>query len=437
MISSLPHGTRRAVAGGVCALFAALSGAVAAAPQSANAVADAPLPHYDHIVIVVLENRSAEAGDHERIWGNPVLPVLNELADDPAHGARFTNAWASETPYRQIPKGFQAPLSARPSQPNYLYLFSASHQGVLPDWFLDPTSGLSGHALAGRDGDRLPVRLDDVATGIGNRRVPPQRRPFSTANLGATLREAGRSFLTFSESLPYPGWDESGDPLPTLDLYRRKHNPALNWIPLGAPNATASVPPDRQRFLLPVDTNLGFEPTRDPQGRRWRGFVQDSNGRPLGYEQLPTVALVVPNEQHDAHSASLTEADAWLRTHIAPYARWATQHNSLLIVTFDEDGSTDRSQGDPYRWGRHRIATFFHGAHVKPGVYGERIDALNVLATVLHSQGLLARFRTDFEATCPDTPLSCRLAAENLRPVLDAFGVGPALTERPPVPRTP
>lgn len=386
---------------------------------------------YDHIVLVVLENRSADAGGEQRIWGNPAMPFLNGLANDPQHGARFANAYASETPYRRIPAGFSGPLSARPSQPNYLYLFSASHQGVLPAWFQDPTSPYGGDVRMASNGDALPGKRDDQPSGIGNRLIPAARRPFSTANLGAALRQSGKTFLSFSESLPHPLWDGEGDVNPLADRYRRKHNPAINWIDFGASRTPRAVPEAQRRFVLPVDVNLGFHATEDPSGRRWRGFAEDEQGRALDYAKLPTVSLVVPDEQHDAHSASLADADDWLRRHIGPYAAWAREHNSLLIVTFDEDGSTDASQGDGYRTGRHTIATLFHGAGVRPGLYRERIDALNVLATVLHDQGLLEGFRSDFLATCVEDRLTCEREHANLRPIADVFGHGESLVELP------
>lgn len=404
--------------------------AVLAAASSAVAL-PARAAAYDHIVIVVLENRSADAGGEQRIWGNPAMPFLNGLANDPQHGARFANAYAAETPYRRIPAGFNSPLSARPSQPNYLYLFSASHQGVLPAWFLDPTSPYRGDVRMANNGDALPGKRDDQPSGIGNHLVPAARRPFSTANLGAALRQAGKTYLTFSESLPHPLWDGEGDVNPLTDRYRRKHNPAINWIDFGAARTPRAVPEAQRRFVLPVDVNLGFQATEDPTGRRWRGFAEDEQGRPLDYSRLPTVSLVVPDEQHDAHSASLADADDWLRRHIGPYATWAREHNSLLIVTFDEDGSTDTSQGDGYRTGRHTIATLFHGAGVRPGVYRERVDALNVLATVLHDQGLLEGFRRDFLATCVEDRPTCEREHANLRPVGDVFGRGEPLVEQP------
>ena len=393
-----------------------------------------PVAHakaWDHIVIVVLENRSSDVGGHERIWGNPVLPFINRLADDPVYGAKFVNAWASETPYRRVPQGFKTPLCARPSQPNYLYLFSGSNQGVLPPWFEDKASPYFDEVSQAANGDRLPAKRSNVHAGVGNRSIPAEWRPFPTANLGAALREVGKSFASFSESLPHLLWDEPGDPVAGMDAYRRKHNPAINWIAM--PDASREIPETRKRFLLPPEVNLGFLPTTDPLGRRWRGFALDAQGKPLDFRKLPTVSLVVPNEQHDGHSAPLADADGWLNAHIGPYAEWAVRHNSLLIITFDEDGPTDSSQGDADMYGRNKIATLFYGAGVKPGVYRERIDALNVLATVLHDQGLLERFRRDFLATCPESAANCAREHDNLRPIRDAFGEGPALEELPPV----
>ena len=46
-------------------------------------------------------------------------------------------------------------------------------------------------------------------------------------------------------------------------------------------------------------------------------------------------------------------------------------------------------------------------------------------------QGLLERFRRDFLATCPDAAAVCAREHENLRPIRDALGEGPALEELP------
>jgi hypothetical protein len=252
-----------------------------------------------------------------------------------------------------------------------------------------------------------------------------------TPNLGAALINAGGTFGSFSESLPYPHYDDAFDPGGSAadpDLYRRKHNPAINWI-----NITGKrLPTDKARFLLPTSANLGFTNTRDPvDGKAYRGFAVDAKGNPIGYEQLPTVSIVVPNEQHDAHSDSIAAADAWLKIHIKPYADWARTHNSLLVVTFDEDEATDASRGDPDRTGHDTIFTVFYGPsnRVIPGRYTERIDHLNVLATVLDRHGMLGQFKTDFlEAYVPSAENRAELA--NLVPVKDIFGEGPPLRTR-------
>jgi len=41
------------------------------------------------------------------------------------------------------------------------------------------------------------------------------------------------------------------------------------------------------------------------------------------------------------HDGSFEAADGWLKTHIAPYVDWAFRHNSLLILTWDEDNSKE------------------------------------------------------------------------------------------------
>ena len=58
--------------------------------------------------------------------------------------------------------------------------------------------------------------------------------------------------------------------------------------------------------------------------------------------------------------------------------QWAKSHNSLLVLTWDEDDySSD-----------NRIATIFVGARVSAGNYGERIDHYSVLRTIEDMYGL-------------------------------------------------
>jgi hypothetical protein len=372
-----------------------------------------------HVVIVILENKSFPG-----VIGDAELPYLNALA---RQGALMTRAYFAQIPYGVVPAGYSARLPARPSQPNYLYLFSGHHQGIVPSWFQDPASPYTGTAVNDPVGNRLPSPVSNSAVGIGNNLIPATMRPLTTPNLGAALIGSGRSFASFSESLPYPRYDAAGDIAPGEDLYRRKHNPVINWI-LGS----RPVPADQRKNVLPVESNLGFTNTTDPHdGTRYRGFAVDAQGDRIGFEQLPTVSIVVPNEQHDMHSAGKRACDEWLAMHIKPYADWAREHDSLLIVTTDEDGTTNATRGDPYMTGIDPIATFFYGppGKVVPGKYDERIDHLNVLATVLDRYGLLEPFRRDF-LQAHRGPESENMAA-NLRPIRDVFGEGPPLAPIP------
>ncbi|MDE2076327.1 MAG: hypothetical protein KGI91_04530 [Burkholderiales bacterium] len=355
----------------------------------------------DHTVIVVLENLSAfEATPAQRSLGNaPVYgrsnwTFFNQLADK---GARFTRSSFAQTPYG-------SGLPTRPSQPNYLFLFSGHHQGVLPGWFVDGRSPYTGTALRDRQGRALS-HTQQGPVGVANNAIPDRWLPFTSPNLGAAIMKTGGSFAMFSESLPYPSWNCSTDSslVPCTqnwaltDLYRRKHNPAINWTDQLAPTSERGLHGDLEHNILPVTVNLAFDPTHDPALKRsFRGFMKDEKGQGLGFEHLPTVSVVVPNEQNDAHSNSAESSDGWLQRNLGSYAQWAMTHNSLLILTFDEDGSTDSSHGDPYVSGRHYIPTVFFGPGVRPGVFDQPVDHLNVLSTVLWLHGALDSFRADF-----------------------------------------
>ena len=57
------------------------------------------------------------------------------------------------------------------------------------------------------------------------------------------------------------------------------------------------------------------------------------------------------------HDCSVATGDTWLKNNLGAYATWAKTHNSLLVVTFDEDN----------RLAGNRIPTVLYGQHVTPG----------------------------------------------------------------------
>ncbi|MEW6313999.1 MAG: alkaline phosphatase family protein [Pseudomonadota bacterium] len=158
----------------------------------------------------------------------------------------------------------------------------------------------------------------------------------SGPNLSTALYAQGLSFASYAESLP-----RAGDPVCVAGPYFRKHNPVANWREL-------------------ADANLPFT-----------AFPDD-------YTQLPTVALVIPDQRHDMHDGGIAAGDAWLKQNLDAYAEWAMQHNSLLIVTWDEDD---------YHGDNH-VATLMLGPMLHPGKSAQRIDHYALLRTLQEMYGL-------------------------------------------------
>ncbi|QBB70978.1 acid phosphatase [Pseudolysobacter antarcticus] len=171
---------------------------------------------------------------------------------------------------------------------------------------------------------------------------------FTGLNLGSQLIAAGFTFQGFSESMPSNGYT-----ICTSGTYARKHNPWVNFS-----SGTNSVP---------STSNLTF--------------AAFPSGATPDFSTLPTLSFVVPNLCNDMHDCSIATGDAWLHTHIDPYLQWARSHNSLLILTWDEDDSTTSA---------NQIPTMFVGAHVRNATFSEHIDHYSVLRTLEDMFGLSA-----------------------------------------------
>ena len=169
---------------------------------------------------------------------------------------------------------------------------------------------------------------------------------FTTPNLGHALLAGGLTFAGYSEDLP-----SVGSLTCSVGLYARKHNPWVNWQ-------------DSVTNGLPAATNLPMMTF------------------PADFSTLPTVSVLVPNQINDMHHGKDPErvqiGDRWLQEHLDAYAQWAQQHNSLLIVTWDEDNGKEDN----------RIVTLFVGPMVQTGRYDQRITHYNVLRTIEDLYGL-------------------------------------------------
>jgi phosphatidylinositol-3-phosphatase len=282
--------------------------------------ADAPswpstLPRYDHILIVVEENK-----DYDQIIGSTAAPYLNKLVSE---GATLARMFGEE----------------HPSEGNYFWLFSGANQNV---GFFD--------------------------------QVP--RAKFTASSLGEQLIKKGLSFKGYSQSLPAIGSEVDVTP-PGCSYpcaYGRKHVPWISFA--NVPNGTT------------VETSSNL---------RFADFPSD-------YTRLPTVAFVIPDMEHDMHNGAVKDsvpaADGWLQQNLDGYYQWAKSHNSLLIVTFDENddkggyrGLTDPAVSPNHDQSRHdlqnRIATIFAGAHVKPNYAKPAgMTHVNILRTIEAMYGL-------------------------------------------------
>ncbi|WP_329191658.1 MULTISPECIES: alkaline phosphatase family protein [unclassified Streptomyces] len=138
----------------------------------------------------------------------------------------------------------------------------------------------------------------------------------SAPNLASELTGAGKTWGSYNESLP-----NEGSTTCKSGKYAQKHNP---WF------AFKNVP-----------ANTGHT------------FAQF----PSDFSKLPTVSFVTPNLCSDMHDCNVATGDGWIKSNLGAYAAWAKTHNSLLVITYDED---DKHSGN-------QIPTVLYGQPVKAG----------------------------------------------------------------------
>ena len=177
--------------------------------------------------------------------------------------------------------------------------------------------------------------------GVTDDNFPP-KEPFITPNLGAELIAKGLTFKGYSEDLP-----SIGSNVETFGNYARKHVPWVNWQ-------------DSLINGIPSSLNLPF------------------TSFPTDYNTLPTVSFVIPNLKNDMHDGTVAEGDTWLKNNLDGYVQWAKKHNSLFILTFDED---DKSAGN-------NIPTIFVGSTITAGQVTKSTTLYGLLRTIQDMYGL-------------------------------------------------
>jgi acid phosphatase len=192
-------------------------------------------------------------------------------------------------------------------------------------------------------GDRQKIINDDCFENS------PQ---ITNQSLGGQLLTNGRTFKGYAEDLPATGSKTCG-----TGRYRRKHAP---WV------SFADIPPT---MSLPF------------------------NEFPTDFDKLPTVAFVIPNMADDMHDGIFgvrrKKGDKWLRNNLQNYVEWAKTHNSLLILTWDEDDKLEWFAGETTKPPANHIATILVGEMVKPGTTSDKqYTHLDLLRTLQEMYGL-------------------------------------------------
>lgn len=293
----------------------------------------AGLPVYDHVVILVEENK-----DYEEVVGQDYAPYLNQLKTE---GASFTRMYGEE----------------HFSQGNYFWLFSGNNQTV---------------------GFR-----DQVPTEETNHNYP-----FTAANLGSQLIDKGLSFKGYAESLPEIGF--TGD---TVDnIYARKHVPWTSFanIPNGSTVATSSnlrfsdFPKNPSEyhnlptvaFVIPnLDNDMhncetGHLEVCIQRGDQW---LRDHIDPYYQWAKNNNSLLIVTFDENDDKRAyqGLTNPG------IVP----DDPQGTCRAAAIDRELCVDLE---------NRVLTIFAGAHIKPGEYQEGIGIthVNILRTLEAMYGL-------------------------------------------------
>jgi hypothetical protein len=309
-----------------CGLAASWSGG--ASPPSTNEAIPWPvgLPVYDHIVIVIEENK-----DYEQVIDNPKAPYINLTLRK--EGANLSQMFGEE----------------HNSQGNYFWLFSGSNQGV-----------------GFRDG------------------VPD--RKFVGPNLGAALISSRRSFKGYSEDLPAIGSEEIFGPVgarPRDRLYARKHVP---WVSFeNIPNGNTAVTSANLRFADFPDNPAQF-PTLPTVAIVVPNLVNDMHNGPVD-QSIPKGDTWLKDHLNDYYQWAKTNNSLLIVTWDENDDEAGADGQTKVLGLTDPfvkviDQRTRNLQ--------NRIPTIIAGARVKHGDFPEEkgVTHVNILRTLEAMYGL-------------------------------------------------
>jgi hypothetical protein len=271
--------------------FAVVPSAVSAHKSHSKNGSGSSVPHYQHIVEIMMENTS-----YGTIIGNSLAPNINALA----------NRYGLATNYFGV---------THPSEPNYVANIGGSYFGIQDDnqFYCTP-------ALATTDPNCAGTTVDHTV---------------SAQSLADQLTAAGKTWKGYFQNLPYvdpshvvaSGPNANGPytfkwPSNTDALYASKHNPFVNFT--GTQGALSQMVPDNQ---------LGLD---------------------LLTRHLPNYSLVVPDQCHDMHGTGgcsdtnglIQAGDQYVGTTVSEVMASPTwkEGNNAIVITWDEDDFSDEGQ---------------------------------------------------------------------------------------------
>ncbi|MBS0364953.1 MAG: phosphoesterase [Proteobacteria bacterium] len=339
-----------------------------------------PLPRYQHIFVIIEENRTAD-----QVIGNALAPNINRLARRYGYAANFYG-------------------ERHPSEPNYIAMLGGDTFGIQDD-----------DAFYCKPGVRIPGCLLSTQRGYPDHTI-------GARSLADQLAAKGLTWKGYFEDLPQPGalvyaWPLPEQPLPgkPVKLYVSKHNGFVSFAAVQKDPALAGK-------------LVGF----------------DVLERDIASGQLPNYAHIVPNECNDMHglhgdnvpegcasdAGLVARADRVVGEIVAKITgspMWRRAENSAIVITFDEggrrapghpDGCCGSTPGDPDNPGGGWVATVVITNHGPRGLIDRTpYNHYSLLRTTEAAFGI-----TEYLGHAADTGAGVRIMTPLFRP---AAGPGP------------
>jgi phospholipase C len=259
------------------------------------------IPHYDHIFVILEENRSLD-----EIIGSPDTPEMTRLAKAYGLASNFFGI-------------------RHPSEPNYVVLVGGDTFGIRDD---DAFYCVPGKVDPGCHGSAKPGYAVHTVDGD---------------NLTLQLGRAGLTWKGYFESLPEPG---------SLAY----HAPSPQAPVAGQPDALYAV--KHNGFMT-------FKSVQDDPKRAAKIVGFDVLEHDIAAGTLPNFAHIVPNQCNDMHGLKghdvpddcvskskglLVRADKTVGkivTDIMRSPQWRAPGNSAIVITFDEGDKAEERAGAP------------------------------------------------------------------------------------------